>query len=127
MLCRLDWPGGCALGIMQNISKWIFSVNLDYLFECWRLEVSNKKKAGRRISLLFNVLRRARKDNKLRFLFAFRLAQYFSARGGVFRRHARRMQQRLNRKYAVDIDIGAQIAPGLRIGHLPGVVITRHR
>lgn len=101
-------------------------VNLDHLLECWRQEVSNKKKAGRRISLLFNVLRRARKDNKLRFLFAFRLAQYFSARGGVFRRHARRMQQRLNLKYAVDIDIGAQIAPGLRIGHLPGVVITRH-
>mgnify|MGYP002649403245 CR=1 FL=1 len=25
------------------------------------------------------------------------------------------MQQRLNLKYAVDIDIGAQIAPGLRI------------
>lgn len=36
------------------------------------------------------------------------------------------MQQRLNLKYALDIDIGAQIAPGLRIAHLPGVVITRH-
>ena len=36
------------------------------------------------------------------------------------------MQQRLNLKYGVDIDIGAQIAPGLRIAHLPGVVITRY-
>ncbi|MEB6588556.1 MULTISPECIES: serine acetyltransferase [Pseudomonas] len=101
-------------------------MNLDHLLECWQLEVSNKKRPGRRISLLFNVLRRARKDNKLRFLFAFRLAQYFDARGGLARRHARRMQQRLNLKYAVDIDIGAQIASGLRIAHLPGVVITRH-
>jgi serine acetyltransferase len=72
------------------------------------------------------VLRRARKDNKLRFLFAYRLAQYLDACGGLARRHARRMQQRLNLKYGVDIDIGAQIAPGLRIAHLPGVVITRY-
>ena len=101
-------------------------MNLANLLECWRLEVSNKKKPGRRIRLLLNVLRRARKDNKLRFLFAFRLAQYLDARGGLARWHAKRMQQRLNLKYAVDIDIGAQIAPGLRIAHLPGVVITRH-
>ncbi|MGO3984706.1 serine acetyltransferase [Pseudomonas sp. SAS7] len=101
-------------------------MNLDHLLECWRLEVSNKKGPTRRTSLLFNLLRRVRKDNKLRFLFAFRLAQYLDARGGLLRRHAQRMQQRLNLKYAVDIDIGAQIAPGLRIAHLPGVVITRY-
>ncbi|MFK0311915.1 serine acetyltransferase [Pseudomonas sp. NPDC090233] len=101
-------------------------MNLEILMECWRQEVSNKTKPGRRISLLFNVLRRARKDNKLRFLFAYRLAQYLDACGGLGRRYARGMQQRLNLKYAVDIDIGAQIAPGLRIAHLPGVVITRH-
>nr|WP_217435965.1 serine acetyltransferase [Pseudomonas putida] len=112
--------------MMKRQSNGKLSVNLDHLLECWRLEVSNKKRPGRRTSLLFNVLRRARKDNKLRFLFAFRLAQYLDARGGLLRRHARRMQQRLNLKYAVDIDIGAQIAPGLRIAHLPGVVITRH-
>ncbi|WP_429422778.1 serine acetyltransferase [Pseudomonas plecoglossicida] len=90
------------------------------------MEISNKKRTGRRISLLLNVLRRARKVNKLRFLFAFRLAQYLDACGGMARWYARRMQQRLNLKYNVDIDIGAQIAPGLRIAHLPGVVITRH-
>ena len=101
-------------------------MNLETLLECWRQEVSNKNKPGRRSSLLFNVLRRARKDNKLRFLFAYRLAQYLDARGGLGKRYAQGMQQRLNRTYAVDIDIGAQIAPGLRIAHLPGVVITRH-
>ncbi|WDY57648.1 serine acetyltransferase [Pseudomonas sp. PSKL.D1] len=101
-------------------------MNLNNLFECWQLEVANKKRPGRRISLLFCALRRARKDNKLRFLFAFRLAQYLDRRGGVAKAYARRMQQRLNLKYAVDIDIGAQIGPGFRIAHLPGVVITRH-
>ncbi|MCI0913735.1 serine acetyltransferase [Pseudomonas putida] len=99
-------------------------MNFETLLECWRQEVSNKKKPGRRISLFFNVLRRARKDNKLRFLFVYRLAQYLEGRGGLSRRYARGMQQRLNLKYAVDIDIGAQIGPGLRIAHLPGVVIT---
>jgi serine acetyltransferase len=126
MAARARLRRGLSFGIMTNRPYWTRAVNLANLLECWRLEVSNKKKPGRRISLLFNVLRRARKDNKLRFLFAFRLAQYLDARGGLAQCHAKRMQQRLNLKYAVDIDIGAQIAPGLRIAHLPGVVITRH-
>lgn len=36
------------------------------------------------------------------------------------------MQQKLNLKYGLDIDIGARIGPGLRIAHLPGVVISGH-
>lgn len=102
------------------------ALTFEHLLECWRLEVSNKKKPGRLVSLLSNVLRRSSRDNKLRFLFSYRLAQYLDGKGGLARRYARGMQQRLNLKYALDIDIGAQIAPGLRIAHLPGVVITRH-
>ncbi len=109
---------------MAGRSHWYPRVNLENLLECWRQEVSNKKKPGRRISLLFNILRRIRRHNKLRFLFKYRLAQYLNARGGLARSYARGMQQRLNLKYGVDIDIGAQIGPGLRIAHLPGVVIT---
>ncbi len=101
-------------------------MTLDQLFECWRMEVSNKKKVGSRIGLISNIVRRARKDNKLRFLFCFRLAQYFNSKGGFWAARAQRMQQRLNLKYAVDIDIGASIGPGFRIAHLPGVVITGH-
>ncbi|TDF81734.1 serine acetyltransferase [Pseudomonas sp. H9] len=99
-------------------------MTLEWLFECWRLEVSNKKKQGSRIGLISNIVRRARKDNKLRFLFSFRLAQYLNSKGGFWAARARKMQQRLNLKYAVDIDIGACIGPGFRIAHLPGVVIT---
>lgn len=96
------------------------------LFECWRIEVSNKKKVGSRTGLISNIIKRARKDNKLRFLFSFRLAQYLHAKGGFWAGRARRMQQKLNLKYGVDIDIGADIGPGLRIAHLPGVVISGH-
>ena len=99
-------------------------MTLEWLFECWRLEVSNKKKKGSRIGLFSNIVRRARKDNNLRFLFSFRLAQYLNSKGGLRAARARKMQQKLNLKYAVDIDISASIAPGFRIAHLPGVVIT---
>lgn len=101
-------------------------MNLEWLFECWRIEVSNKKKVGSRIGLISNIARRVRKDNKLRFLFSYRFAQYLYGKGGFWAARARRMQQKLNLKYAVDIDIGASIGPGLRIAHLPGVVITGH-
>ncbi|MCO7593673.1 MULTISPECIES: serine acetyltransferase [Pseudomonas] len=101
-------------------------MNFEQLLECWRMEVSNKKKPGRKISLLLNVLRRARKDNKLRYLFWFRIAQYLCAKGGLRAGYARRLNQRLNLRYAVDIDVGASIGPGLRIAHLPGIVISGH-
>lgn len=101
-------------------------MTFEELLECWRVEVSNKKTSGRRTSLFFNILRRVRKDNKLRFLFAFRLGQYLRGKGGLQARYAQRLQQKLNLKYAVDIDMAATIGPGLRIAHLPGVVITRH-
>lgn len=101
-------------------------MTLEWLFECWRLEVSNKKKQGSRIGLISNIVRRARKDNKLRFLFSFRVAQYLHSKGGFWAARARKMQQRLNLKYAVDIDITASIGPGFRVAHLPGVVITGH-
>ena len=101
-------------------------MTLDQLFEHWRVEVSNKKKVGSRTGLISNILRRARRDNKLRFLFSFRLAQYLHGRGGFWAARARRMQQKLNLKYGVDIDLGADIGPGLRIAHLPGVVISGH-
>lgn len=101
-------------------------MTLDLLFECWRTEVSNKKKVGSRIGLISNIVRRAKKDNKLRFLFYFRLAQYLHHKGGFWAGRARRMQQKLNLKYSVDIDIGALIGPGFRIAHLPGVVISGH-
>lgn len=101
-------------------------MTFNQLFECWRIEVSNKKKVGSRIGLISNIFRRARKDNKLRFLFSFRLAQYLHAKGGFWAARARRMQQKLNLKYGLDIDIGASIGPGLRIAHLPGVVISGH-
>ncbi|WP_448683223.1 serine acetyltransferase [Pseudomonas nicosulfuronedens] len=99
-------------------------MELQQLIECWKCEVSNKKKSGSRIGLFSNIVKRAYKHNVLRYLLQFRLAQYLYAKGGIRRRYALRMQRKLNRRYAVDISIAAQIGPGFRIAHLPGVVIT---
>lgn len=99
-------------------------MNLSELLHYWKCEISNKKKPGSRIGLISNILKRARKYNSLGFLFRFRLAQYLYSKGGLRRAYAQRMQRRLNLRYAVDISLAAQIGPGLRIAHLPGVVIT---
>lgn len=99
-------------------------LNLDTLLEHWRSEVSNKKKRGSRTGLISNILKRTRKNNALRYLFMFRLAQYFYSGNGFARWYAKRLERKLNLKYGVDISIDAQIGPGFRIGHLPGVVIT---
>lgn len=57
-----------VFGMMKPQFIANLSVSFDHLLECWRLEVSNKKRPGRRTSLLLNVLCRVLKDNKLRFL-----------------------------------------------------------
>lgn len=99
-------------------------MNLSSLIEHWRTEVSNKKKNGSCIGLVTNILKRTRKHNNLRYLFMFRLAQYFYSGNRFARAYAKRLERKLNLKYGVDISINAQIGPGFRIGHLPGVVIT---
>ena len=99
-------------------------LNLDSLIEHLRAEVSNKKKRGSCIGLISNILKRIRKHNNLRYLFMFRLAQYFYSGNRLARAYAKRLERKLNLKYGVDISINAQIGPGFRIAHLPGVVIT---
>lgn len=94
------------------------------LVDYWMAEVSNKKKIGSRIGLFSNILKRTRKSNTLRYLFKYRLAQYLYSKNPVLRAYAKRMERKLNLKYGVDISIGCQIGKGLRIGHLPGIVIT---
>ncbi len=99
-------------------------MNLDTLMEYWQCEVSNKKKRGSRIGLISNIVKRICKNNTLRYLFMFRLAQYFYSGNRFARVYAKRLESKLNLKYGVDISIDAQIGAGFRIGHLPGVVIT---
>ncbi|QVX15024.1 serine acetyltransferase [Pseudomonas congelans] len=96
------------------------------LTEYWRIEVAKKKRVGSHIGLITSIIRQTRKDNKLRFVFHFRLAQFMHSKGGFWAAHARRIQQKLNLRYAVDIDIGATIGLGFRIAHLPGIVISGH-
>jgi len=99
-------------------------VTFTQLLEFWRIETSNKKKPGSRLGLISNILKRVRKHNKLRFLFWFRLAQYWYGKGGILAAYARRLERKLNLKYGVDISVSARIGAGFRIAHLPGIVIT---
>lgn len=101
-------------------------MQLSTLFEYWKAEVSNKKKRGSLIGLITNILRRSRKNNTLRYLLMYRLAQYFFSKNGLLRVYAKRMERKLNLKYGVDISIECRIGKGMRIAHLPGVVITSH-
>lgn len=101
-------------------------MQLSTLFEYWKAEVSNKKKRGSAIGLITNILRRSRKNNVLRYLLMYRLAQYFFSKGGALKVYAKRMERKLNLKYGVDISVECKIGKGFRIGHLPGVVITSH-
>ncbi len=96
------------------------------LVDYWKAEVSNKKKKGSSIGLITNIIRRTRKNNTLRYLFHFRLAQYLYSKNHILRTYAKRMERKLNLKYGVDISIECTIERGLRIGHLPGIVITSH-
>ncbi|WP_458737142.1 serine acetyltransferase [Pseudomonas chlororaphis] len=96
------------------------------LVDYWTAEVSNKKKRGSAIGLITNILRRTRKNNTLRYLFNFRLAQYLYSKNNMLRAYAKRMERKLNLKYGVDISIECKIERGLRIGHLPGIVISSH-
>lgn len=96
------------------------------LLEYWKSEVSNKKKDGSTVGLLTNIIRRARKNNTLRYLLWYRLAQYLYSKNRMLRAYAKRMERKLNLKYGVDISIECRIGQGLRIGHLPGIVISSH-
>lgn len=94
------------------------------LVEYWRLEVSNKKRVKSRIGLGSNIIARARKHNTARYLFFFRLSQYLYQKGGITGAYGSRMHRKLNLVYGVDIGLRAKIGPGLKIAHLPGIVIS---
>lgn len=97
-----------------------FNELLKYLL----VEVSNKKKAGSLIGLITNIIKRTRNNSKLRFVFLFRIAQYFNSKGAFCSYLAKKIQDNINIKYSTDININARIGVGLRIAHLPGIVIS---
>lgn len=96
-----------------------FSKDAKDLREYWRIEVIRKDKFSWR-RLLTN-----KKNRRRNFLFWWRLANEMNKHGS--KRHqkiASRICNRLKTTYAIDIELGAEIGPGLHMPHHAGIVIS---
>ena len=70
---------------------------------------------------------KCRRSNRASYLFWFRVAYVLHDSGSKFwRRRAKLLNEKLSRKYNVEIMMGARIDEGLWIAHLSGIVITSH-
>lgn len=70
---------------------------------------------------------KCRRSNRSSYLFWFRLAYVLHGSGSKFwKRRAKLLNEKLSRKYNVEIMLGARIDEGLWIAHLSGVVVTSH-
>lgn len=72
------------------------------------------------------LLRRYRQRARYRYLFWFRLAQYFHSSSSRFwQKRALRMGDRLAERFGIEIPITIAVGEGLYIPHLVGIVISR--
>lgn len=70
---------------------------------------------------------KCRRSNRSSYLFWFRLAYALhGSRSKFWKRRAKLLNEKLSRKYNVEIMLGAKIDAGLWIAHLSGIVITSH-
>lgn len=70
--------------------------------------------------------RRIRRNRPAHFLFWFRLAEYLaSRRNRTLKSLAKGINNRLIQRHGIEIMLGADIAEGLRLSHMQGVVIFR--
>lgn len=73
------------------------------------------------------ILQKYKRNNRYRYIFWFRLAYVLHAQGNKFwRRRAKMLNEKISRKYNVEIMLGAAIGEGLWIAHPTGIVITSH-
>jgi serine acetyltransferase len=96
----------------------------EYLKRCWRVEIMGGEDSQLSIR---QMLRRVSQKEQAHYLFWFRLAQhlYRRPRGIInYRKVATRIQSRLLRTHGIDIMLGCEIGPGLRILHRAGIVIA---
>ncbi|WP_223181872.1 serine acetyltransferase [Pseudomonas sp. WS 5011] len=70
--------------------------------------------------------RRIRRNRPAHFLFWFRLAEHLSwQRNRMFKSLAKGINNRLIQRHGIEIMLGAEIAEGLRLSHMQGIVIFR--
>lgn len=89
----------------------------------WRVEILDG--ADRPLSWL-RLWRRVRRSRPSHFLFWFRLAEYLaSRRNRMLKSLAKGINNGLIQRHGIEIMLGAQIAEGLKLSHMQGVVIFR--
>lgn len=68
-----------------------------------------------------------KRSNRYAYLFWFRVAYVLHAEGGRFwKRRAKILNERISRKYNVEIMLGATVGEGLWIAHPSGIVISAY-
>jgi serine O-acetyltransferase len=71
--------------------------------------------------------RKCKRSNRFAYLFWYRLAYVLHSRGNEFwRRRAKLLNERISRRYNVEIMMGAVVGEGLWIAHPSGIVVTAY-
>ncbi|CAG8871227.1 hypothetical protein PS627_04358 [Pseudomonas fluorescens] len=73
------------------------------------------------------IFQKCRQSNRYRYIFWYRLAYVLHAQGNKFwRRRGKLLNEKISRKFNVEIMMGATVGEGLWIAHPTGIVITSH-
>jgi len=73
------------------------------------------------------IRQKCKRSNRYAYLFWFRVAYVLHAEGGRFlKRRAKMLNERISRKYNVEIMLGAAVGEGLWIAHTSGIVISAY-
>lgn len=71
------------------------------------------------------VRQKCKRSNRYAYVFWFRIAYVMNqSRSDFWRRRAKLLNERLSRRYNVEIMLGAEVGEGLWIGHPTGIVIS---
>lgn len=96
--------------------------NLAELKRYWRIEILGDE--ARTFSWR-RLRQKCKRSNRYAYVFWFRIAYVMhQSRSSFWRRRAKLLNERLSRRYNVEIMLGAQIGEGLWLGHPTGIVIS---
>jgi serine acetyltransferase len=73
------------------------------------------------------IWQKCKRSNRYRYIFWFRLAYVMNESSSRFwRRRGKLLNEKISRRYSVEIMMGAKVGMGLWIAHPTGIVITSH-
>ncbi|WP_404438362.1 serine acetyltransferase [Stutzerimonas chloritidismutans] len=75
----------------------------------------------------YRLRKKCKRSNRSAYLFWYRLAYVLHSRGNAFwRRRAKSLNERISRRYNVEIMMGAVVGEGLWIAHPSGIVVSAY-